>query len=119
MFVILFVGVIIVVLFYLLRKRSSHIPILIRQSARWATAAKQDQNPLIATLHANYAAGYLWALTDIATEKEIESIGGINLTKFKKEVLEVQDFTTRKLSEACPQFPPPMDYLASIAAEQG
>ena len=35
---------------------------LVRQAARWSTAAKQDKNSMIAVLHANYGAGYLWAL---------------------------------------------------------
>ena len=32
---------------------------LLRQSARWTVAARQDKNPLIAVLHANYGAAYL------------------------------------------------------------
>ena len=32
---------------------------LLRQTARWSTAAKQDNNSMIAVLHANYGAGYL------------------------------------------------------------
>ena len=42
--------------------RSTHvenIQKLTRQAARWSTAAAQDESPLIAVLHANYAAGYL------------------------------------------------------------
>lgn len=44
---------------------------LVRQTSRWATASKQDINILIAVLHANYAAEYLWALKDIASDEEI------------------------------------------------
>src|SRR5207237_6958 len=40
------------------------VQILTRQAARWSTAASQDNNPLIAVLHANYGAGYLWAIHD-------------------------------------------------------
>ena len=43
---------------------------LVRQSARWSTATKQDKNPLIAVLHANYCAGYLWALKEIVSNEE-------------------------------------------------
>ena len=46
---------------------------LTRQAARWSTAAAQDDSPLIAVLHANYGAGYLWALKDIATAKQIKN----------------------------------------------
>lgn len=45
---------------------------LIRQVARWSTAGKQDKNSMIAVLHANYGAGYLWALKDIIKMDIIE-----------------------------------------------
>ena len=45
---------------------------LVRQAARWSTAAKQDNNSMIAVLHANYGAGYLWALKDIINTNTIE-----------------------------------------------
>ena len=35
------------------------IQIMVRQAARWSTAADQDESPMIAVLHANYGAGYL------------------------------------------------------------
>ena len=43
---------------------SKNINTLIRQAARWSVAAQQDESPIIALLHANYGAGYLWALKD-------------------------------------------------------
>ena len=51
--------------------KKSHIETLIRQASRWSVAAQQDDSPIIALLHANYGAGYLWALKDIATDQEI------------------------------------------------
>ena len=59
---------------------------LLRQSSRWAIAAKQDKSPIITLLHANYAAGYLWALKDIATDNDIKSITGIDIIKFKQKM---------------------------------
>ena len=53
------------------------IKTLVRQASRWSTAAKQDKNPMISVLHANYGAGYLWALKDIATQSQIEKAAGI------------------------------------------
>ena len=41
---------------------------LVRQSARYAVAAQQDESPVIAILHANYAAAYLYALKEFATD---------------------------------------------------
>jgi len=91
---------------------------LVRQSARYATAAQQDKSPVIAVLHANYAAAYLYALKDIATESQIHNATGINVKKFKEHVLNVQDMVTKKTTESCPEFAGNVDiYLAEIGGE--
>ena len=58
---------------------------LIRQAARWAAAAQQDKSPMIALLHANYGAGYLWALKDIASDQDIYNNTGIDVLQLKKK----------------------------------
>lgn len=70
---------------------------LVRQSARYAVAAQQDESPVIAILHANYAAAYFYALKDIASESQIHNATGIDVKKFKEHVTNVQDMVTRKL----------------------
>jgi hypothetical protein len=97
------------------RGRRSNIDKLLRQSARYATASQQDASPLVATLH---AAGYLFALLDIATPSEIHEATGVDLKKFKTHILAVQDATTKKTVEACPQFRGQIDlYLSTIGGE--
>lgn len=93
------------------------IKTLVRQAARWSTAANQDQNVLIAVLHSNYGAGYLWALKDIATDQEIYDATGIDVLKFRDEIIKIQDTTTRRLAELCPAYAGPVSYLSKIAAE--
>ena len=91
---------------------------LIRQTARWATAAQQDASPLIAMLHANYAAGYLWSIKDIATPSEIHRATGVDLKTFEEHIINVQDSTTKKVLQVCPQFKGEVDlYLATIGGE--
>jgi hypothetical protein len=91
---------------------------LIRQSARYAVAAQQDASPVIAVLHANYAAAYLYATKDIATDSQIHNATGIDVKKFKEHVTNVQDMVTRKTSEKCPEFVGEVDiYLAQIGGE--
>jgi len=91
---------------------------LVRQSARYATAAQQDKSPVIAVLHANYAAAYLYALKDIATESQIHNATGINVKKFKEHVINVQDMVTKKTTDSCPEFAGNVDiYLAEIGGE--
>lgn len=91
---------------------------LVRQSARYAVAAQQDASPVIAILHANYAAAYFYALRDIASESQIHNATGIDVKKFKEHVTNVQDMVTRKTSEKCPDFVGDVDvYLAQIGGE--
>ncbi len=92
---------------------------LIRQTSRWATASTQDQNPLIAVLHANYATGYLSALQEITRDSEIESAMGptFNIVKFNEEILSVQDKATQQMIGYCPDYVPQNPYLAKIARE--
>jgi hypothetical protein len=100
------------------RGMNKSIEKLIRQSARYATAAQQDKSPVVAILHANYAAAYLYALKDIATESQIHNATGIDVKKFKEHVINVQDSVTKKTTETCPDFAGQVDiYLAEIGGE--
>lgn len=78
---------------------------LVRQSSRYALAAEQDLSPMIAVLHANYSAGYLWALKDIVNEKKINAVLGKNKLKTLEDyITHVQDSSTRKATNNCPEF---------------
>jgi hypothetical protein len=90
---------------------------LIRQAARWSTAAIQDQNPMIAVLHANYGAGYLWALRDSFSDFDIETYGKIDVIRFRDEITKVQDNATRRMAAICPDYAPPRSYLTSLGGE--
>lgn len=100
------------------RGMNKSIEKLVRQSARYAVAAQQDASPVIAILHANYAAAYFYALKDIASESQIHNATGIDVKKFKEHITNVQDMVTRKTSEKCPEFVGEVDvYLAQIGGE--
>ena len=99
------------------KKEIENIKTLVRQSARWTVASEQDKNPLIAILHANYGAGYLWALSDIYYPEEIEAATGVNYRYLKKKVSECQDKAVKKLAAACPNFAPKKSFLMEIAGE--
>ena len=90
---------------------------LVRQAARWSTASKQDDTPLIAVLHANYGAGYLWALKDIASNSEIETATRVDAKKFESEIVKTQDDATKKVIKSCPQFAPTSTYLTKLGGE--
>jgi hypothetical protein len=93
------------------------IQILSRQAARWSTAAEQDESPLVAVLHANYGAGYLWALKDIANTEQINAATGIDMLKFEREIVSAQDNATKRMVKLCPDFGPKRTYLTQIGGE--
>ena len=96
------------------------VNILIRQASRWSVAAQQDKSPMISLLHANYAVGYLGALEDIASEREIERVIGVgNLPTFRKKIIDIQDKSTKAVSNACPDFMGPHidEYLTKLAGD--
>lgn len=91
---------------------------LLRQSARYTAAAEQDKNPLIALLHANYGAAYLFALRDIANDNDIKTIMNVDIHKFAKKVTDIQDMSSKKVSATCPNMAGNVDkYLLKIAGD--
>jgi hypothetical protein len=94
------------------------IEVMVRSCSRWAVASLQDSSPLIAVLHANYAAGYLWALQDCFTDEQIRNATGVNIIKFQKRITNVQDIATRGLVRVCPKYASDLDiYLSKISGE--
>lgn len=118
-----FIGVIIVIVMFAMRHSAntnlkSAIKQLLRQSARYATAAQQDAAPLMAVLHANYAAAYMYAMLDIATDSQIHNMTGVDMKKFREHITNVQDMVTKKTVDKCPEFAGEIDlYLSTIAGE--
>lgn len=103
--------IIISVAFYFLIWRrvsdtSDIIKLLSRQAARWNVAAEQDTNMIIATLHANYSAGYLWAIKDITDDAQFRLATGLDLKDFETKIINTQDKITRKLVESCKTIAP-------------
>ena len=98
---------------------AAHIRTLVRQAARWSTAARQDESSMIAVLHANYGAGYLWSLTDLASKDAIEQAAGIDFDRFRQEIVDTQDAATTRMAGLCPAYAPPPTYLTTLGGEGG
>ncbi len=123
-FIGLLVGIVVIYTLFEIRNRcyvsdslKTVIQILSRQAARWTTAAEQDENAMIAVLHANYGAGYLWALKDIANDQQIKIATGIDMKKFIAHIVAVQDKITKRMARLCPSYAPPRTYLTKIGGE--
>lgn len=89
-----------------INKSINKAQILIRQSARYAHAARQDKDILIALLHANYGSGYLFAAKDIYPENElIDLFPSYNKYKeFTREIINIQDEVNRRAVTECPKL---------------
>lgn len=93
------------------------IKTLVRQSARWTIASEQDENPYIAMLHANYGAGYIFALRSIATDAQIKNATGLDVIKLEREITKVQDMSFVKLARVCPEGQPKSEFLRLISGQ--
>jgi len=94
---------------YLLKKRyvclyEDAIRVLYRQCARWAAASVQDNAIIIKMLHANYAAGYLWAIKDIVSTEKFAEITGQDYITFENHIIDIQDRSSKELIEKCPNL---------------
>lgn len=87
---------------FLEKEKKKQTQALIRQTARWTVASQQDTSPMIALLHANYAAGYLQALELITTEQEINQF--TSLQELRKKVYGTQDKAARQVVASCPNY---------------
>jgi hypothetical protein len=85
------------------------IRILYRQTARYAVASLQDESPVVKSLHANYAMGYLMALKDLATTGEFARATKDNLLSFERKIASIQDASTVNLVGDCPALVPDED----------
>jgi len=92
---------------------------LVRQTARWATAANQDTNPYITNLHATYAMGYLMALREIYPDTVIKEVSGVDIGRLDREINNTMDLALTQLSIVCPTGQPKTQFLAEIAKEGG
>lgn len=87
--------------------KDNMIKILLNKSTTWITTSNNDTNAIIALLHANYATGYLRAMSDIFTEEEITNASGINLSEFRNKIIKEQNIITNHVMKLCyPKKPP-------------
>ena len=100
-----------------LTPQQDRLKILLRQAARWSTAASQDSNPIIKLLHANYGAAYLFALQDITTSQEFSALLGSNEQEFRARIVGIQDAATKNMANVCPAVMPDEKFLARISEE--
>ena len=115
MYVLLILGLILLYFVFKPRPNAQAVKQLIKGSAKWASDSRQDGNPLTSMVHSCYAVGYLSALKDIASPKEINRITAIDFDKFQEHIINSQEYSKNKLLEKCPQLKEETDlYLSNI-----
>jgi hypothetical protein len=111
--VVLILFLVLVLVFVVIAPQRSdsdkQIRILYRQTARYAVASLQDDSPVIKSLHANYAMGYLMALKDLTTTDQFARATGDNLLSFERKIAGIQDASTVNLVSDCPELIPDVD----------
>jgi hypothetical protein len=120
--VIIFFVLIVFTLFFMTRKNShssdlEKIQRLLRQTARWSTAAEQDSNPYIRNLHATYAVGYLLALREIYSDETILKLTGVDPRRLETEVNKVMDNAMLQVAKVCPEGQPKSEFLALLSKQ--
>jgi hypothetical protein len=78
---------------------------LMVQASEWVTSAKENSNPIISLMHANYAAGYLLAIKNLAKSNDINKILP-NFAKYDEDITNVQELATNNLMKFCPSINP-------------
>lgn len=100
-------------------KDSKKANVLIRQSARYAHAARQDKDLLIALLHANYSSGYLFAAKDIFPENLLISLfpSYKDYKEFEAKIKEIQDEVNTRAVSGCPSMVSKKDIITKMGGE--
>ena len=77
---------------------------LLSQSTRWSSVASQDQNPMIALMHINYALGFLKACRRLASDSDIQKITGSNIVELSYIMENQQAELMSQISAKCPEL---------------
>jgi len=78
------------------------IVIGVRQIERWSIASRQDLDPGVKMMHANYAVGNLDMLRQMFADDEIFRVTGKHPIEMHKAITALQDEAAAEAIGACP-----------------
>lgn len=67
---------------------------LMKNAIKWTAMAKQDSEPLMALVHANYGAAYIYSLRDSIGVKQIVNYFP-DFEQYEKEIMDTQDLAAK------------------------
>ena len=86
---------------------------ILEQASRWHVTSKQDSNPLISLIHADYAVANANLLRSLAPEEDIQKLTGTNITEFLYLLEEDQKKAVQSVADQCPSVKPEGTYAIS------
>ena len=79
---------------------------LIKHSSRWGAVAAQDQNPLFAVVHSDYANAYMQVAMHIMPQAELERVCDIDVSKLEASISDEHEVAIQRLTTYCPAIAP-------------
>lgn len=77
---------------------------LIKDSARWAAVSQQDQNPMLALVHATYAMAYINLARETFSDKELIQLSGTDTEELHAFIVRCQETAAKSVGTACPNL---------------
>ena len=83
------------------------IQVGMRGAQRWTYAARQDLDPGIKALHANYAVAIIDGLRQMYSDSLIRKVTGEDAKALLNQATSLQDEAMKEIGHICPDFIPP------------
>lgn len=83
---------------------------ILEQASRWHVLSKQDSNPVLSVVHADYALAYANLLRQMVSEDDLSRLTDTNISEFVYLLEEDQKKAIQGISDQCPHVKPEGTY---------
>lgn len=83
---------------------------ILEQASRWHVLSKQDSNPVLSIVHADYALAYVNILRQMLSEEDLARLTDTNISEFIYLLEEDQKKAIQHISDQCPHVKPEGTY---------
>ncbi len=88
------------------KKQSQQIASILENAGQWHVASNQDQNPVVALVHASYALASARSLQHLAPEQHIAKLTGTNVGELVRHLEREQQDAMHAIFQSCPSLRP-------------
>lgn len=88
------------------RKFVKQLNRVVNQASKWHATSKQDIDPVLRLMHANYALAYAQTARSLASDASIENMTGIRLSELMYHLEDEQRESLQNLVAQCPNVKP-------------